>query len=197
MKYIRTVLASASPRRKEILNLIGIYPKIVIADLDEIVKKGENSESFIERIAKEKALRINPEEYYGSLIISADTVVLLRDKIIGKPSGREEAFDMLKELSDNTHTVLTGVNLIYKNSSRFILTKTKVMFNKLDEIEIEYYLNNEKYLDKAGAYAIQGLASIFVKGIEGCFFNVMGFPINSFYSLIKELGISIQQISKE
>jgi len=196
MKYIKTVLASASPRRREILNLIGIFPEIVIPDLDEIVKQGENHKSFIERIAKQKALRINPEQYYGSLIISADTVVLLRNKIIGKPSGRDEAFDMLKELSDTSHTVLTGLNLIYKDNRRYILSKTKVMFNKLDEIEIEYYLNNEKYLDKAGAYAIQGLASIFVKGIEGCFFNVMGFPINSFYSLIKELGITIQQISK-
>ncbi|MDQ1352751.1 MAG: nucleoside triphosphate pyrophosphatase, partial [Acidobacteriota bacterium] len=104
---------------------------------------------------------------------------------------RDEAYRFMKILSGNVHEVLTGVAVRYRGISYYEYARTRVEFSEISEEELAYYLDNEHYLDKAGAYAIQGLASAFIKRIEGCFFNVMGFPVNLFYRMMKELGIEL------
>lgn len=192
---INTILASSSPRRKEILNLIGVKPVVVKPDVDEDRNPGESIENFIRRVTEDKLQSIFPEKYSGSLIISADTVVVVRGEMVGKPKGVSDAIEILKKLSGNIHDVLTGILIEFSGNRSYSLTKTSVEFNKLTDIEIDYYINRENFIDKAGAYAIQGLASVFIKRIEGCFFNVMGFPVNSFYQLIKQSGISLENIA--
>ncbi len=191
---IRTILASSSPRRLELLSLINICPEVKHPEIEEKVLKDELPEKFVSRMAIEKGEYIHSMDYFNDLIVSADTVVISGEKIIGKPEGRADAFRMLSLLSGKFHKVLTGVSLIYRDEIISRNSVTEVKFSEINKNEINYYLDNEVYMDKAGAYAIQGKASVFVEKIDGCYFNVMGFPLNLFYSMIKELGISIEDL---
>ncbi len=184
------VLASASPRRKELLRLIGLEPEVIIPDIDERVKANEAPEVFLERVTLAKGLAVYQKKYFSRLLVSADTIVLLAGTMIGKPLDRVDAFRMLKQLSGRQHDVLTGIALIYQGETRFDISRTAVYFNELSDSEIDHYLDRENYLDKAGAYAIQGRAAVFVERIEGCFFNVMGFPLSLFYGMAKERGLN-------
>lgn len=188
---MKIILASASPRRRELLKLIGLNPEIRIPEISESMVPGEAIEKFMERITISKGINAYQRRYYSSLVISADTIVLLDDRVIGKPRDREDAREMLQSLSGRMHRVWTGMALMYRGETRFRLAQTRVFFQKLSETEIISYLEHEDYLDKAGAYAIQGRAAIFVERIEGCFFNVMGFPLNLFYSMAGDLGIDL------
>lgn len=127
----------------------------------------------------------------NSVILSADTIVLLQNKILGKPIDRRHAYTMLASLSNQMHEVWTGISIAYQQKVLFDYQRTKVYFEKISDSEIEYYLDNEQYLDKAGAYAIQGRASVFVKKIEGCYFNVMGLPLHLIMQMLKRIGIQI------
>lgn len=191
---INTVLASASPRRLELLNLINICPEVLIPEVMEEAAADEEPEKFVSRIAMEKGQFVRKRDHFDSLIISADTIVLSEGEIMGKPSEREDAFRMLRSLSGRVHKVITGVSLLYRDRSIIKSSITDVKFSNITNREINYYLDNEIYLDKAGAYAIQGKASIFVEEIKGCYFNVMGFPLNLFYSMIRGLDISIEDL---
>ncbi len=195
-KKINTILASASPRRYELLNLIHISPEVIIPEIVEIPLKGESPENFVTRVALEKGLSIAKNHSSSNLIISADTIVLDGDNIIGKPESREDAVKMLKILSGKRHKVITGLSVLFKDKKIAGTSVTDVEFSDLSNIEIEDYLNTELFMDKAGAYAIQGKASIFVKKIDGCYFNVMGFPLNLFYTLIKELNIFLEDLTE-
>ncbi len=193
-RKIKTILASSSPRRLELLKLIDIEPEVLSPMIPEDILSGEPPERFVSRMAVEKGNHVRRDDHYDSLIISADTIVLIDKKMIGKPSGREEAFEMLKILSGEKHNVITGVSLIYRDKEIIRNSVTEVNFSNISSIEINKYLDNESYMDKAGAYAIQGKASVFVKNINGCYFNVMGFPLNLFYSMLKILEISIEDL---
>ena len=188
---MKIILASASPRRRELLKLIGLNPEIRIPEISESMVPGESIEKFMERITIAKGINAYQRRYYSSLVISADTIVLLDDRVIGKPRDREDAREMLQSLSGRMHRVWTGMALMYRGETRFRLAQTRVFFQRLSETEIISYLEHEDYLDKAGAYAIQGRAAIFVERIEGCFFNVMGFPLNLFYSMAGDVGIDL------
>jgi septum formation protein len=179
------ILASSSPRRKELLELIGIKPEIVIPGIDEKIKSSESLSEFLRRITLGKAQSVFEQRFFNSVVISADTIVILEKRLIGKPENREGAFIMLKDLSNKMHEVWTGLSLLYRGKTWFDISRTKVYFDHIPEAEIEYYLDREHYMDKAGAYAIQGRASVFVKKIEGCFFNVMGFPLHLFKKMLK------------
>ena len=192
---INTILASASPRRLELLNLINIIPEVLIPEVVEETMTGEVPRKFVSRIAMEKGKFVRKKDHFNSIIISADTIVLKEKKIMGKPSGREDAFKMLRFLSGEGHKVITGVSLFYKDKCIIKDSTTDVKFSNITDREINYYLDNEIYMDKAGAYAIQGKASIFVESIKGCYFNVMGFPLNLFYSMIRDLDISMEDLS--
>ena len=188
---MKIVLASASPRRRELLQLIGLNPEIITPDIDEIIKLDELPAVFLKRVAIAKGLEVYKKRFFSHLLISADTVVLLNDSLIGKPMDRDDAFGMLSKLSGQRHEVLTGLALMHKGETSFAISRTHVYFKKLNSAEINFYLDHENYMDKAGAYAIQGRAAIFVEKIEGCFFNVMGFPLNLFYRMANERGLNL------
>ncbi len=185
------ILASSSPRRKELLNLVGIDPLVISPDIKENLIDGESLEKFLERITAEKAWSIYRNTYLNSVIFSADTIVLLHDKILGKPVDRRHATTMLASLSDQMHEVWTGISILYQQKIYFDYQRTNVYFEKISHSEIEYYLDHEQYLDKAGAYAIQGRASVFVKKINGCYFNVMGLPLHMIMQMLKKIDIQI------
>jgi septum formation protein len=188
---MKIILASSSPRRLELLRLIGLEPEIMIPSVDEVIKPGETVEDFICRVTRQKGEVIYRDEFYEIPVVSSDTVVYINRTILGKPKDRQDAFNMLKILSGNVHEVMTGVGVLFKGKSYVDFTVTKVFFTKLSGEEIDFYLDNKEYADKAGAYGIQGKASVFVEKIEGCYFNVMGFPLNLFYNMLKKINIAI------
>jgi septum formation protein len=185
------ILASSSPRRRELLKMVGIEPRILIPEVDEGRRPGESVEDYLRRVTLAKGEAVYREEFYDIPIISADTIVLCAGRIIGKPRTRDEAAEFLKTLSGNVHEVWTGVSILYKGMPHYDYSRTRVVFDDISDEELQYYLDAEDYMDKAGAYAIQGKASVFVKKIDGCYFNVMGFPLNLFYRMLEEVGINI------
>jgi septum formation protein len=188
---MKLVLASSSPRRKELLRLLGIEPQIIVPIVDENRRAGESIKTFLQRVAVSKGEVVYRDAFFEVPLVSADTIVLCENTIIGKPVDRADAFDMLKRLSNKVHEVLTGVSILYKGTSQYDFARTRVEFTEISDNELNYYLDNENYQDKAGAYAIQGKASVFVKKIDGCYFNVMGFPLNLFYNMLKRIGIEL------
>lgn len=188
---MKVVLASASPRRRELLQLIGLEPEVIPAAIEEAALPGEGLDAFLRRVAIAKGLAVYRRGFFNSLLVSADTVVALDGAAIGKPAGRDEAFAMLSRLSGREHEVLTGLALLYQGETRFAVSRTRVRFKDLAAGEIAHYLEHEEYGDKAGAYAIQGRAAVFVERIEGCYFNVMGFPLNLFYRMLQERGVNL------
>jgi septum formation protein len=187
------ILASSSPRRRELLNLVGIRPRVIVPTVDESSKPGEPMEAFIRRVTLAKGQAVYNVELHDIPVISADTIVWCDRQSIGKPRDRAEAFAVLKLLANNIHQVFTGISILYRGTSYYELACTNVEFTVISDEEINYYLDNEDYMDKAGAYAIQGKASVFVKKIDGCYFNVMGFPLSLFYSMLKRIGIKIYE----
>jgi septum formation protein len=185
------ILASSSPRRKELLKLVGIQPRVIVPEVDERRAAGETVEDFLRRVTIEKGRAVYKEDYCYIPVISADTIVLCDGLLIGKPVGRAEAFEFLKLLSGNVHEVWTGVSLLYQGQPYYDLARTKVVFSPISDEEINHYLEHEHYMDKAGAYAIQGRASVFVEKIDGCYFNVMGFPLNLFYTMLKRIDLTL------
>lgn len=173
------VLASSSPRRKEILEKYNIEPIIVKANVSEKVHSNETVEQITMALAFEKANQITDKFSNGEIIIGADTIVACDNKILGKPKDEHEAFNMLKLLSDREHEVLTGISIIKINTNIKIIDyeKTIVKFRKLSDEKIRNYIKTKEYVDKAGAYGIQGLGGVLVEWIKGCYFNVVGLPI--------------------
>lgn len=180
------ILASSSPRRKELLELIGAQFITDPADVDESRLPGENPEDYALRIAVDKA-RTAAGRYSEGVVVGADTIVVLDDMIMGKPASRQDAEEMLRHLSGRTHRVLTAVALVDAATgaeSSFIET-TYVRFRRLTPDEITGYVATGEPMDKAGAYGIQGRASVFVEGIDGCFFNVVGLPLSRLDKALK------------
>jgi len=188
---MKVVLASASPRRKELLQLIGLVPEVFPPDIEEAMRPGEAIDAFLERVAIAKGIAVYRKKFFHSLLISADTVVLLDGALIGKPRDRADAFAMLSRLSGRRHEVLTGLALMHEGETTFAISRTFVQFKELHGGEIDFYLERENFMDKAGAYAIQGRAAVFVERIEGCYFNVMGFPLNLFYRMASDRGLNL------
>ena len=189
---MRLILASKSPRRKEILTNLNMDFEIITADEDEdsdIVSPHKLVEelAFRKANAVKKLLESKGEFTDNTIIIGCDTVVSKDDLILGKPKDRKDAYLMLKTLSGNEHQVLSGVALIKGDKVVVSHEVTKVYFDDLSEKEIEDYIASGESDDKAGGYGIQGLASKFVKKIDGCYFNVVGLPVNLLYRMLKEI----------
>ena len=190
------ILASASPRRREIFDNLGFKYEILTTNAEENVDTSDMTPEQTVRelsIAKGKAVaeRISGDRENVNLVVSADTVVAASGKILGKPKNRDEARKMLKSLSGKKHSVLTGVCVwgIHANQNTkgcAVVEKTDVYFKKLTNEMIEAYLDTGEYADKAGAYGIQGMGAMLVEKIKGDYFNVVGFPVNSFYELLRE-----------
>lgn len=189
----KLILASASPRRAEILTAVGWAFEKQIADIDETEFPGEKPEDYVRRLAREKALAVAGKNT-NALILGADTIVVIENQIIGKPKDVEDARRMLRMLSGNWHEVLTGIALVKVEEGKFEtkvdLQKTRVKFAALSDVEIEFLIERGEPLDKAGAYAVQAQAALFIEQIEGDYWNVVGLPVSLVYQLIfgKEKG---------
>ena len=183
-------LASSSPRRAEILRTVGWPFEACPVDIDETRKRHEEAASYVERLAQDKARSAAGVLVAGSTIIGADTVVVIEEEILGKPHDGDDARRMLRQLSGKWHQVLTGVALINGKPSeiRVAHETTEVKFAAMSEDEIDWYVSSGEPLDKAGAYAIQGLGSRFIEGIRGDYFNIVGLPVRLLYRLVTESG---------
>jgi len=184
----KKILASKSPRRIEILKMIGLDFDIAPSKLDEKIKINLTGKSFSEYWSKEKAKLIS-NQYPDSLVIGADTIVIFNNQILGKPKDKKDSKNMLKKLSGNMHQVITGVTLICKNKqiSKTFSESTKVFVRKIPNDEIDFYIDNYNTSDKAGSYGIQEWFSIWIEKINGCYYNVMGLPISKFYKEYSEI----------
>jgi septum formation protein len=183
---MRLILASASPRRAELLRTAGFEFEIVPADVDESRLPGEQPSDYVDRVARLKA-QAAPADLPDDIVIAADTVVVIGRELLGKPQDQAEAEQMLTMLAGRTHEVLTGVAL--RNASRMVsaIERTRVHFLPLSYGEIVAYVAGGEPYGKAGAYAIQGQASRFVDWIEGSYSNVVGLPVATVYRMLREL----------
>ncbi len=182
------ILASASPRRQEILRNAGIEFTVQTADIDEIVHQGESPRECAERLAREKA-RTVAKRGPGSFVLGADTIVVVDGEILGKPRDEAEAARMLRLLSGRGHEVITGVCLIGPGWTESVQSeRTLVAMSEISEREIQAYVATGEPMDKAGAYAIQGMASRWIPRIEGDYFNVVGLPMALVSRMLKERG---------
>lgn len=190
------ILASASPRRKEILENFGFSFKTIIKNIDETSDKTRAEEKILE-IAEKKA-RAAAIDFPDENVVGADTVVVVDGKILGKPKDEKEAFSMLKSLSGRSHEVITAFSFINinKNISYSDYEITKVYFKNLTDDEINWYINTKEPMDKAGAYGIQGKGAFFVEKIEGDFFSVMGFPLGKFVRFLNKTGFNLNDLEK-
>ena len=190
------ILASASPRRKEILENFGFSFKTIVKNIDETSDKTHAEEKILE-IAEKKA-RVAAIDFPDENIVGADTVVVVDGKILGKPKDEKEAFSMLKSLSGRSHEVITAFSFINinKNISYSDYEITKVYFKNLTDDEINWYINTKEPMDKAGAYGIQGKGAFFVEKIEGDFFSVMGFPLGKFVRFLNKTGFNLNNLEK-
>lgn len=184
------VLASASPRRQELLKLLLADFEVLPSDVNEVSHAGERPEELVVRLARTKALAVQVWRP-SACIVGADTVVACEEKILGKPASNEEARSMLRKLSGKTHQVMTGVCLLQRDAMYLECSRTDVTFYRLTEQEIEHYLRSGEPFDKAGAYAIQGLGARFVERIDGCHFNVVGLPVSRLYQMMLRLEVEV------
>ena len=179
------ILASASPRRHELLSLLGFEFKVVPAHGEEIITEAEPEKAVIS-LASQKAAEVYSQNK-SATIIAADTIVYSNGRFLGKPKNAEDARSMLKELSGRKHSVFTGVCIISEENKYTFSEQTEVEFFSLSDSEIEDYIASGEPFDKAGAYGIQGLGSLLVKGIVGDYYNVMGLPVGRVYRILKKL----------
>ncbi len=187
------ILASKSPRRKELLENIGLKFSVRPADIEEVHRGIIGSGNIVIDLAEQKADAIKDKMFHDRIIIASDTIVVINEKILNKPIDREDAFNMLKSLSGNVHSVFSSLYVYdgYEKKEIKEFTKTKVEFYPLTGEQVNDYLDTHEPFDKAGAYGIQGYGSKFIKKIEGCFFSVMGFPIPLFSQEMYKLGYKL------
>ena len=180
------VLASGSPRRSEILASVGWEFTKDVPDVDESVVAGEPPEDYVRRLAAEKA-RAVAARHPGETILAADTTVVIGGEIIGKPEDLADASRMIRLLAGNAHDVLTGVAVARDGTERVGMQRTRVKFAPMTDAEIDFLVEKGDPLDKAGAYAVQAQAALFIEGIEGDYWNVVGLPISLVYRLVNQM----------
>jgi septum formation protein len=184
-------LASASPRRRELLTQIGIRYELLQVTVPEFPLSGETAQAFVQRVALEKAHAgkglLVPDDIHP--VLGADTAVVIDDRILGKPAGKQEALDMLNRLSGRSHQVMSAVAMAAERE-RVMLNISQVTFRKLSQAEIEAYWESGECHDKAGAYAIQGRAAMFIQELQGSYSGVVGLPLYETAALLQQFGIN-------
>ncbi len=195
---MRLILASASPRRAELLHQVGIPFTIIKPDLEEKPDLDKEPRETALALAEDKAQFV-AQKLDGGLVLAADTLVAYQGQLMGKPTDKSDARQMLSQLSGSRHEVITGLVLLDVASGMLQknYAETTVWMKMLTEQEIEAYVEGGEPLDKAGAYGIQGKAALFVTRIEGCYFNVVGLPLNLLYEMMQRIQIFMQQIRKD
>ena len=183
----KIILASQSPRRAEILRMIGVSFKVEPSNIHEEINQKIKQNEIPINLSKAKAEKIS-RKYPDKIIIGADTVVVFNKKIFGKPKDKNESKKMLKALSGNSHKVITGVTIMNRKlgAIKTFSETTKVFVQKIPTKQIEFYVNNYNTLDKAGSYGIQEWFSVWIKRINGCYYNVMGLPVSKLYKYLIE-----------
>ncbi len=186
------ILASASPRRQELLLRILPEFKIKVSDFNEdLIKYDGDPKSYVKRLALEKAKAISHSFSKDTYILGADTVVYFQGEILEKPKDRHDAYHMIKSMQGNTHQVYSGIALIQGENAikETLAIETEVLFAPMDEREIQTYLDTDEWRDKAGGYGIQGFAARYITGIHGDYYNVMGLPLQELYKVLKKYNI--------
>ncbi len=192
MKKLRTlknkkyILASSSPRRKELLKLLNIEFTIKASDIEEVLRNDFTHIENVESLAFQKALAVSKDNE-NSYVLGFDTLVILDDEALGKPIDRDDAFKMLKRLSGNYHTVITGCAIVSDGYKDVFSSSARVRFNEMSDAEINEYLDTEEPYDKAGAYGIQGYGARYVNCIDGDFYTIMGVPLQKLYIKLRDL----------
>lgn len=188
----KIILASSSPRRMEILKNLKVEFDVIPSSYEEVIVDKQPQE-LVCYLAKNKALEVSSRVISDNIILAADTMVFIDNMALGKPHTDRAAYDMLRSLSGRSHDVITGICLLKKSLSKLYsdYEVTKVFFRELSDEEIWSYIKTGEPLDKAGAYGIQGLGGLFVKRIEGCYFNVVGLPIFKLYNGFREMGVNL------
>ncbi|MEQ2910583.1 MULTISPECIES: Maf family nucleotide pyrophosphatase [Butyricimonas] len=188
IKNYKLILASASPRRQQLMKDAGFTFEVRLKNVEEKYPQELHLENVPEYLSKVKASAFREELKADEVLITADTVVCIHDRILGKPADRKEAISMLQELSGNRHLVVTGVSVTTRTEQLSFSSRTDVFFKHLSNEEIEFYVDTYKPFDKAGAYGIQEwIGYIGIERIEGSFYNVMGLPIQKLYETLRKL----------
>lgn len=193
MEKSKIILASGSPRRKELLLQIGIVPEIIVSHVEEKITSDVPAE-VVMSLAEQKAVDVAKEMQEGTVILGSDTVVAADGKILGKPKSHEEAYEMIRRLAGRSHQVYTGVCLVKKGPEGEADTvvsfydETDVNVSPMTEKEIREYADSEEPMDKAGSYAVQGFFARYIDGLKGSYANVMGLPVHLVYQKLKKLG---------
>jgi len=185
-KRPRVILASQSPRRRELLSLIGIPHEVRPAEIDERYLPGESPPVHAERLAREKAQRIRDGE---AVVIGSDTIVVVDGDVLGKPRDEAEAATMLRRLSGRTHTVITAIAVAWRGQLESGVEEVEVTFHALSDAEIDAYIATREPMDKAGAYGIQGYGATTIARVDGDYFAVMGLPLQRLVRLLQQLGL--------
>ena len=186
------ILASGSPRRKELLLQIGIVPEIIVSHVEEKITSDVPAE-VVMSLAEQKAVDVAKDMPEGTVILGSDTVVASDGKILGKPKSHEEAYEMIRSLAGRSHQVYTGVCIVKKGAAGgkdtvvSFYDETDVQVSGMAEAEIREYADSEEPMDKAGAYAVQGFFARYIEGLRGSYANVMGLPVHLVYRKLKEL----------
>jgi nucleoside triphosphate pyrophosphatase len=192
---MKIILASSSPRRRELLDQIGVKYDVLPVDIDESLQVGESDETYVQRLAIEKAQagfnRQKNAEGTEQAVLGSDTIVVLEHQILGKPRDKQDGLAMLSALSAKEHQVMTAVAMVNADQQICLLNISKVCFRALSSVEIEAYWNTGEPADKAGAYGIQGLAAQFIQRLDGSYSGVMGLPLFETTQLLKEFGIKL------
>ena len=181
----KIILASQSPRRKELLKSLNVEFEVINSNIDEKIDLTIDLDQALINLANEKA-RVVFDSHQDSLVIGADSIVYQNKTILNKPKDKETAFQMIKSYSNNQHTVMTAISIMDFNQEVNFVSKCIVYFSEISDQEIWEYLKFDEYKDKAGAYAIQGLMAKFIYHIEGDFYSVVGFPVSKVYKHLKE-----------
>lgn len=185
------ILASQSPRRKELMGQIGLKFKVISPNVDERVEGNLSPAQLVEELSLRKALAVEQQVSRGDLIVAADTVVALEGTVLGKPKTERDAFSMLSALSGNRHYVYTGVTVLHNGRAETGHEVTAVTFRELEPDEISSYIATGEPMDKAGAYGIQGIGALLVSGIDGDYCNVMGLPVYRLGRMLAGFGLDL------
>lgn len=185
------ILASTSPRRKELLERMGLDFVVRVAHHDETMNPFNNPAEEVARVSALKARAVYPNCLDDDIIISADTIVVCDGLMMGKPHSESEAFSMLRRLSGRDHQVMTGLTILEGECEETTTVTTTLRFRHLSDEEIRAYIATREPMDKAGAYAIQGYAAMFVVGLDGDYYNVMGLPVCTLTLMLRRLGVKL------
>lgn len=183
----KIILASGSPRRKEILEKVGVHFEIIVSNIEEVVREGETPYTVVSALAFEKAVDVASRVEVGSIVIASDTIVY-KDRILGKPKDEQEAFDMLQSLRNDQHSVFTGICIIKAGThEKYIdVVETKVFTKNYSDQKIRNYIDTGEVWGKAGAYAIQGYGATLIDTIEGDYLNIVGLPLSRLETLMEK-----------